>query len=433
MALRGTPRRPVDISHVIVPAIDDRALPTTDRWLAAVVQRLIADELIDAWGLDAALGPPGDPSPDTLVVAARLGRAPSGRLRLVIAGVPFEASTVRELAAGAAARVVADHVPVPLRHPTTLELAAVGAHDAEAWRLWRRAQHETLLLRFERASALSRQARARDPEFPLPTLELALSYDDKDIAATAQLADAMQLMARVPVRPLWPLAATGARQLAEGDIAAATRTVEQARQLDLTPRERMWLDLRWAMAIYFTDSPQAAAPALELIAETHPAHPSAFKLLAGMHVVSDQPTAPTLALRYATRAVELAPEDGGARADLATALLLAGRRDDALARAAELAQLDPEDKRLARSRLFTLHMALGDLAEAELDARRQLSGSPAQRAEGTSDIALIDLYWGRFDAGMRGLLASADAFEALGTTVAAARQRYLAGRQAWLL
>ena len=112
--------------------------------------------------------------------------------------------------------------------------------------------------------------------------------------------------------------------------------------------------------------------------------------------------------------------------------LVIATRDD-LARAAELAQLDPEDKRLARSRLFTLHMALGDLAEAELDARRQLSGSPAQRAEGTSGIALIDLYWGRFDAGVRGLLASADAFEALGITVAAARQRYLAGRQVWLL
>ena len=133
------------------------------------------------------------------------------------------------------------------------------------------------------------------------------------------------------------------------------------------------------------------------------------------------------------RSTELAPEDGGARADLATALLLGGRRDEARARAAELAQLDPDDKRLARGRLFTLHMALGDLAEAELDARRQLSGSPRQRAEGLSEGALIDLYWGRFDAGVRGLLASADAYDAIGATVAAARQRSIAGRQAWLL
>src|SRR6185436_16127116 len=110
----------------------------------------------------------------------------------------------------------------------------------------------------------------------------------------------------------------------------------------------------------------------------------------------------------------------------------AGRSDEARARAAEIAQLDPQDKRLARNRLFTLHMALGDLAEAELDARRQLSGSPRQRAEGTYGIALIDLYWGRFDAGVRGVLASADAYDALGVTGAAARMRNVAARQAGL-
>jgi tetratricopeptide (TPR) repeat protein len=434
VALRREPQTPIaTISHVVVTPIDAGALPAAERWLGAAVERLIADELVEAWGIDAVLGPPGDPSPDTLVVSGRLARAPSGRLRLVVDNVPFEASSARELAIGAAARVVADHVPAAHRHPTALELAAVGARDPEAWRLWRRAQRETLLLRWERASALCLEARARDPGFPLPSLELALGYDNKDVAAAKQLDDAVQLMARVPVRPLWPLAATAARQLTAGDLAGAARTADQARRLDLTPRERMWLELRWAMANYFNDSPQAAAPALELIAETHPTHPSAFKLLAAMHLASKQPTAPALALRYATRAVELAPDDGGARADLATALLLAGRRDDAMARAAELAQLDPDDKRLARGRLFTLHMALGDLPEAELDARRLLSGSPAQRAEGISGIALIDLHWGRFDAGVRGLLDSSDAYEALGVTVSAARQRYLAGRQARLI
>jgi serine/threonine-protein kinase len=434
VARRGEdPGRVVMAPRIVLPDVDASALPASDRWLGAAVQRLVADELVEAWGLEVDLGPPGEPVPDALVLAARLARAPSGRLRLAIAGDTFEASTARELAVGAAARVVIDHVPAPQRHPTAIELAAVGAHDAEAWRLWRRAQHETLLLRWERANALCLEARARDPGFPLPTLELALGYDNKDVAADRELADAVQLMTRIPVRPLWPLAATGARQLMEGDLAGATRTAEQARRLDLTPRERLWLELRWAMAGYFNESPQSVAPVLELMAETHPDHPSAFKLLAGMHLVSDQPTAPTLALRYATRAVELAPEDGGARADLATALLLAGRREQAKARAVELAQLDPEDKRLARGRLFTLHMALGDLAEAELDARRQLSGSPGQRAEGTSEIALIDLYWGRFEAGVRGLLRSADAYEAIGLTVSAARQRCVAGRQAWLL
>jgi tetratricopeptide (TPR) repeat protein len=454
VARHGEPSaRAVAAPRIALTEIDATALAEPDRWLAAAVRRLIADEIVDAWGMEVELAGPGNAAAgtstpdaavtrtaalgnaaaDTVVIATQLLRARSGRLRLVAGGETLEASTPRELAAAAARRIVQDHVAEPLRHPTAAELAAVGAHDAEAWRLWRRAQHETLLLRGERANALCQEARARDPEFPLPTLELALGYDDKDVAGARQLAAAVELMNRVPVRPLWPLVATGARQLIDGGVAGATRTVEQARRLDLAPRERLWLELRWAMAIYFTDSPQAAAPALELLADTHRDHPSAFKLLAGMHLASDQPTAPTLALRYATRATELAPEDGGARADLATALLLAGRRDEASALAAELAQLDPEDKRLARGRLFTLHMALGDVAEAELDARRQLSGSASQRAEGTSGIALIDLYWGRFDTGVRGLLASADAYDAIGATVAAARTRCIAGRQARLL
>src|SRR5262249_10199673 len=159
-------------------------------------------------------------------------------------------------------------------------------------------------------------------------------------------------------------------------------------------------ELRWAMVQVFNDAAQTSTAALEQIAERNPSHPAAFKLLASVELGSDAPSAPTLALRYATRAVELAPEDAGARADLAIALLGAGRRDEPGARAAELAQLAPEDKRLARNRLFTLHMALGDLAEADVDARRHLTGSPSQRAEGTSGIGLIDLHWGRFELGL---------------------------------
>jgi tetratricopeptide (TPR) repeat protein len=419
--------------RIVLPAFAATALPARDRWLAAVVQRLVADELTEAWGLDVELGGSPHPVPGTVIVTAKLVRDPSGRLRLSIEGATLEATSMRELAVLAAAQVVTAHVPEPVRRPTAADLAEVGARDPEAWRLWRRAQHESLLLRWQRASALALEARKRDPEFPLATLELAMLYDDKDIAAENDLVAATELLKQTTVRPLWPLAATAARQQVEGDTAGTARTVAAARRLELTARERRWLELRWAMAVYFNDSHEAAAPALELLADTHPSHPTAFKLLAGMHLASDQPTAPTLALRYATRAAELAPDDCGARADLALALLLAGRLDEARARAAELAQLDPEDKRLARGRLFTLHMALGDLAEAERDARRQLSGSPTQRAEGMSGLAVIDLYWGRFDAGVRGLVAAADAYDAIGQTVAAARVRFVAGRQAWQL
>src|SRR4029078_13028719 len=101
----------------------------------------------------------------------------------------LEAATAREVARAAAQRIVERHVPAPLRHPSAEHLASVGAPDAEAGRLWRRAQHEMLLLRWERASALCQEAHARDPGFPLPVLDLALGYDQQDVAASRQRAE----------------------------------------------------------------------------------------------------------------------------------------------------------------------------------------------------------------------------------------------------
>src|SRR5262249_44351656 len=146
---------------------------------------------------------------------------------------------------------------------------------------------------------------------------------------------------------------------------------------------------------------------------------------------SDEPTALTLALRYATRAAELAPEDAEIHADLAIALLHAGRRDEARGLAHELDRRDSGDKRLTGSALFALHMALGDLAEAELDVQRELAAG--SQPLGAMHGAQLDLYWGRFDAGLRGLAASAEQFDAAGATTSAANERYFTARQAWLL
>jgi tetratricopeptide (TPR) repeat protein len=420
--------------RIALPAVDATALPERDRWLAGVVQRLVADELIEAWGIDVELGSSARPAPGTLVIAASLARDPSGRLRLTLDGGVVEATSVRELAIPAAARLVTGHVPESARHPTAAELAAVGAHDPEAWRLWRRAEHETLLMRWSRAGSLCQQALARDPEFPIASLELALTHGNGDTAGTTDLVHAMELMKRAPVHPLWHLAVRGALQLRAGDDAGAGRTAEQLLRLGLTPREQLWIELRWVMARYYNGTPPAAiVPRLVLLTERHPDHPSAFKLLANIYLSSDLPTATTLALRYATRAAELAPEDAEARAVLAIALLNAGRPGEARARADELARFDPDDKRLATHQMFALHMALGDLAEAEIDAQRQLTGAANQHADGTASLARIDLYWGRFERGLRDLMASADALDAAGATMAAARNRTRAGRHAWLL
>src|SRR5262249_10798068 len=147
-----------------------------DRWLAPVMQRLLANELTEAWGIEVDLAAAALPAPRALLASAGLARDPSGRLRLAVDGTVLEGATVQALAVAAAAGVVSRPVPIGARHPSAADLAAVGAHDAEAWRLWRRAEHETLLTRFGRANELCRQALARDPEFPIASLELALTY-----------------------------------------------------------------------------------------------------------------------------------------------------------------------------------------------------------------------------------------------------------------
>ncbi len=427
---RGLPAAPA-APRIVVPVVDATALPPQDRWLAPVLQRLLADELSEAWGIEVELATAAQPAPRTLLASAGLTRA-SGRLRLAVDGTVLEGATVHELAITAAARVVSRHVPIAARHPSAAELAAVGAHDAEAWRLWRRAEHETLLTRFSRANELCQQALARDPEFPVASLELALTHSNNDAAGVRELAHAAELMDRVPVRPLWRTALTGAQRLRDGNFLGAALTAQELLAMDLTPRERLWIQLRWLMArLYLGTAPASIAPELVVLTERYPDHPAAYKLLANLYLDADEPTAPTLALRYATRAAELAPEDAEVRADLAIALLRTGRRDEARARLDEIDRLDPDDKRLAGPALFGLHMAFDDLAEAELDAQREIAAGPS--AQGAWHTARLDLYWGRFDAGLRHLLESAEHFDAAGSSAWAATARFTAGRQALLL
>ncbi|HEX3476064.1 MAG TPA: protein kinase [Kofleriaceae bacterium] len=418
--------------RIVVPVVDATALPAKDRWLGPVMQRLLADELSEAWGIEVDLAAAALPAPPTLLASAGLARDPSGQLRLAVDGTVLDGATVQELAVTAAARVVSRHVPIAARHPSAADLAAVGAHDAEAWRLWRRAEHETLLTRFSRASELCRQALARDPEFPIASLELALTYSNNDAGGVRELAHAAELMDRVPVRPLWRTALTGAQRLKDGNFLGAALTAQELLAMDLTPRERLWIQLRWLTArLYLGAAPASLAPELVVLTERYPDHPAAYKLLASMYLDSDEPTAPKLALRHASRAIELAPEDAEVRADLAIALLRTGRRDEARARLDEIDRLAPDDKRLAGPVLFTLHMAFGDLAEAELDAQRELAAGP--RAQGVWHTARLDLYWGRFDAGLRRLMESAELFDATGASAWAAGLRYTAGRQALLV
>ncbi len=428
------PPDPPAAPRIVLSAVDTTALSAQDRWLGPVMQRLLADELIDAWGLEVELGRPPTSAPGTLVVATQLARNPSGRLRLVVEGTTLEAATSRNLALAAAERLVSGHVPRAARHPTAAELAAVGAHDPDAWRLWRRAEHEALLMRFDRAHELCLQALARDPIFPVASFELAVS---ELFIATAgrDLAHAAELMDRVPVAPLWHLALTAVRQVMDRNLLGAALTMQKLFRLDLSPRERLMAELRWVLGrtLLLGAPASTVAPDLVRMTERYPDHPAAYRLLAEIYLSSDEPTATTLAVRYATRAAALAPEDPDARADLAVAILRAGRRDDARALADQLDRLEPEDQHFVGGTIFELHMALGDLAAAEIDARRALAGMHEQHAHGLASLAQIDLYWGRFEAGLHGLASSADEFDGDGDGYWAANERDAQGRHAWLL
>lgn len=423
-----------DAPRIQIIQLDTSLLAADQRWEGPAVQHMIVNELTDGWGIEAEQGRAGAETTGTISIAGKLSRTPSGHVRLELEGESFEAKTTRELAVTAAARIVDTHVASERRHPNAEDLRDAGAVDAEAWRLWRRAQREALMQRWRRARTLCEQALARDPGFSLAELERAMNNDRDDALAARELSSAVQMMeARPPRRPAWSLVATYMRQAMKGDAAGATHSYQQLNALPLDPWERLYFDVRRPMALYYGGDQHAAIPALELAVEKYATDPSAPKLLGSFYLASDEPSAPGLAVRYGTRAVELAPEDAEARANLALAYLLTGREDAARALAAELANADVEDKRSARLAIYQLHMAVGEPGEAEVDARRLLTGTEGERAEGDAALALLDLYWGRFDRGISALLANSDEFAALGETTSSARQAYLAGHNAALL
>jgi predicted Zn-dependent protease len=80
--------------------------------------------------------------------------------------------------------------------------------------------------------------------------------------------------------------------------------------------------------------------------------------------------------------------------------------------------------------LFDMHMMLGDTASAEIDAERSMAGTTGENDAGTFELAMLDLFSGRFTSGLHALIASADALDARGAHDAAARRRYDLARQA---
>nr|HEX4313397.1 serine/threonine-protein kinase [Kofleriaceae bacterium] len=410
---------------IALAPIDVSQLPDDERWLGDAIAHLIVAELDDAYEITGTWTPDGAAAPAG-ALALRLARTPAGELHLIGPGIDVLGGS-HEVAVAAAHALAGD------AGPSSPELVAAGTTDVEAWRQWRRAQRDALLQRWSAVVSRTDDALRRDPTFALGAVESAFAFDRGDSRGVGGLADAQRLVDAKRIGTPWREALAGARLIVRGDFAAAHDAIAGLAAEPLSHRDRAYLDARWAFAIYFSGEHAAALPALESLVDRDRDEPAAPKLLADYYVHSDEPTAAAHALADATRAVALAPDDVGARVDLAIAYALAGRIAGARAIDRELAAAPPDDKRDARDRLFTLHVVLGDLAAAETDARRELAGTRMQRSDGLRHVALVDLYWGRFDAGLSGLDASAASKAALGFDDGAALDRLQAGRQAMRL
>ena len=401
-------------SELTLGPIDTRALAANERWLGDALARLIANEVSDAYGLDLELGTGR---------GGALTRDAVGTWTLTIDGSALSARSTYELATLAADRI-ASRVPQTQQHPTTAELAAVGTTDVVAWRMWRRAQRHAAMQRWNQMLATCDEALRRDPGFPLAQIERAFSFDRGDDQAGEQLAKAQRLLdARPAVGSPWREAVQIATLLREGDRATAGRILGALAASPLSPRERAYLELRSALSLYFDSEPRTALVALEQVADRYPNDAAAAKALADYYVRSTEPTAAAHAIRNALRAVQRAPT-------ISALVLISRSRTRSPATSTRPVHGWPRSMRPHRNtskmragRLFTLHIQLGELAQAEVDARRELGGRPCSARAGLRYLALIDLYWGRFDDGIAGLEAAAAACDALGLSDCAALDR----------
>jgi serine/threonine protein kinase len=432
------PPRPAAPPAIVLASPDVSQLAPGESWIGDALQRLILDDLGDAWKIEARAAS-GAPDPDAILLRPRLWRDGNGRLRAAV-GMPAGPSqeigggSLRELSESSARRIAETLVPAAQRHPTAVELREVGAADAEAWRLFRRARRAARLQMWERVRDLAQEALRRDPGFPLAWLELAMTYEPSDRARYQALDRTIELGGRArglsPVARLTVEYAQHSRRL---DQSGMVRVVEALGRQPLTSDDLLYLKSRQAELDL-----EGAVPLLEWIAEKWPQDAAAPKRLARHFLGSREPVSLPLSLRYGQMAVALAPSDVAARADLARALLLSGDEAAARAHLRIMAAADPEEKRDAlagehNNRLFLLHMSLGDVEEAAIDGRRLLTGSGARHAQGQIALASVELSRGAFDAGLDALGAAAAEYEALKMETAAARAHWERAWQAYSL
>ena len=391
-------------------APDDAALPDS-------VLRLTVDELEDAWAMPARAvadgGPP--PGPRTATVSGRLFVERGRRLvlELEVAGAHrrFTAAGPRPLATEAARWLIESTVPPADRHPTAEDRASVCASSAEAWQLWRRAQRESRMQRWGEVRDLIARAVELDPRFAMAYVELAFSYMRGDEAMARAYQRATETMCPTLAAP-WKNTLVAAELVWKGEMDKANGLVDKVlADPALAERDRQYLATRWAFGLFFTGFRNEGVSRLEWIAEQYPTDAAAHKLLANHFLEAGDAAA---ARRHGEKALAAAPYDLAIRADLARALLIAGEGERAREHARIIDRADPVEKQRAlagsedENSLATLHIELGDLAEAERDARRLLLGSPTEKVQGGLALGTIDLLRGAFGSGIDQLGSAAD-------------------------
>ncbi|HTE50278.1 MAG TPA: serine/threonine-protein kinase [Kofleriaceae bacterium] len=414
------PAPPVQaVEEISIEASAAVPLVAEDAPLVDALARLVVEELDDAWQLRGRVTadrgvPPGGPGAAHLAARLWIGQD----RRLVVEALlrhggremttRLESASLRPLAADLAAWAARSALPAGELQPDAAELARVCARSPEAWRLWQRARRESRMQRWSQARELSGRAIALDPSFPLAPLELSFTYTGDDRALTRSAARARELAAACPtLGPDWRLVFEANQVASNGDPMAAEKVVDRVMAMpDLSDRDRLYFQTRWAYALSFNGYRSRAQPLLEWIADRWPADPAVPKLLAHSRLESDEPDAAAEALRYARQAVTYAPYDVAARADLARALLATG---DAAAAAAQVRIIDraePAEKQgsLAGGEvdnsLIALRLELGQWAEAERDARRLLLGPVTERTQGLAALGALDLLRGGLDSGI---------------------------------
>jgi hypothetical protein len=390
---------------------DPAGLTPDERWLADAMTARLRDELDDAWAIELV-----DADRADLQVAGKIRRDAAGRLVVDVAiGTdpprPWSGGSIDELAAQIA-RALAERQPVASRHPTAGELTLVGARDPEAWRQWRRAQRHGRMQRWHRDRALTSDALARDPGFPLARIELAFSYERVD-AAMLEVLRPMQPPGP-GLAPPWRRAVEFSLAFLAGDTNAPDVGLQEMLAMPLGDRDRLWLETRFGLGVYALGQIDQALAVMERTGDRWPRDAAAARFLAEHHVLSDQERSAAIAVEHAAAAVERSPDDIASRALYALALARTGRVDDARAEARRIAHGDADQKREAGRLLCFMYLALDQPDEAEVAVRRLTTGSAMEQLQAARLLGALDLYRGRLDPGFAAIDRATAAYAAAG-------------------